>query len=75
MVLPVTVCLCDPAVLACSATSVVPIGGRRLFRFSSSGEGEVSCSCAVRLQGIGKDRKTESLYASPCVNRQYCKFA
>lgn len=66
MVLPVTVCLCDPAVLACSATSVVPIGGRRLFRFSSSGEGEVSCSCAVRLQGIGKDRKTEFICFTVC---------
>lgn len=48
IVVPITVCLWDPAVLTCSATLVVVIGGRRLFRLSGSGEGEVSCSCAVR---------------------------
>lgn len=48
--MPITVCLWDPAVLVCSAVLVVVIGGRRLFLLSGSGEGEVSCSCAVRLK-------------------------
>jgi len=56
-VVPITVCLWDPAVLACSATAEVVIGGRRLLRLSGSGEGEVSCSCAVGLKCTSKNRK------------------
>lgn len=70
--MPVTVCLWDPSVLMCSATVVVVIGGRRFFRFSSSGEGEVSCSGAVRLKCTKK--KKYSLHIWHCVNVEHCLF-
>lgn len=58
--MPITVCLWDPVVPTRSATSVVLMGGRRLFRLSGSGEGEVSCSYAVRLKRTSKKKKSKA---------------
>lgn len=55
--LSLTVGLWDAAALAGSASLAVAIGGRRLFRLSSSGEGEVSSSCAVGLKCTNKTEK------------------